>query len=127
VGEPRGGRRTPRHPSPGAPPGSRGRRMRRAITAAVVLALLALFTAGVYVAAQSVYFVGTNARGLVTLYSGFPYELPGGLKLYAKDYVSGVSASTLSARRRETLLDHSLRSEANAAELLRSLEQGELK
>ena len=93
----------------------------------IVLAVLALIAAGVYVTAQSVYFIGTNSRGLVTLYSGFPYELPGGLKLYAKDYVSGVSATTLSAQRRKTLLDHSLRSEADAAELVRSLELGELK
>ena len=91
-----------------------------------MLGVLALLAAGVYVAAQSVYFIGTNSRGLVTLYSGFPYELPGGVKLYSKDFVSGVSASTLSAQRRRTLLDHSLRSEADAAELVRSLELGEL-
>ena len=95
--------------------------------AGILFGLLALLAAGVYVGAQSVYFIGTNNRGLVTLYSGFPYELPGGLKLYAKDYVSGVSATTLSAQRRKTLLDHSLRSEADAAELVRSLELGELK
>ena len=120
--------RKPRQPSPGTPPRTRSRRrLRRAIAAGVVLGVLALIAAGVYVTAQSVYFIGTNSRGLVTLYSGFPYELPGGLKLYAKDYVSGVSASTLSARQRKTLLNHSLRSEADAAELLRSLELGELK
>jgi PPM family protein phosphatase len=128
AGEQRVSRRTPRHPSPGAPPRTRRRRrLRRAIAAGVVLGVLALIAAGVYVTAQSVYFIGTNSRGLVTLYSGFPYELPGGLKLYAKDYVSGVGASTLSAQRRRTLLDHSLRSEADAAELVRSLELGELK
>jgi protein phosphatase len=120
--------RSPRQPSPGAPPRPRRRRrLRRVLAAGAVLAVLALIAAGVYVTAQSVYFIGTNSRGLVTLYSGFPYELPGGLKLYAKDYVSGVSASTLSAQRRRTLLDHSLRSEADAAELVRSLELGELK
>jgi serine/threonine protein phosphatase PrpC len=124
--EQRVNRRTPRRPSPGAPPRTR-RRLRRAITAGVVLGVLALIAAGVYVTAQSVYFIGTNSRGLVTIYSGFPYELPGGLKLYAKDYVSGVGASTLSVQRRRTLLDHSLRSEADAAELVRSLELGELK
>jgi PPM family protein phosphatase len=122
------GPRIPRQPPPSAPPRTRRRRqLRRVIAAGVVVAVLALIAAGVYVTAQSVYFVGTNGRGLVTLYSGFPYELPGGLKLYAKDYVSGVSASTLTAQRRRTLLDHSLRSEADAAELVRSLELGELK
>ena len=117
--------RRPRQPPPSAPP--RRRRLRRVLAGAIALAVLALIAAGVYLAAQSVYFIGTNSRGLVTLYNGFPYELPGGVKLYSKDYVSGVSASTLSAQRRSTLLDHSLRSEANAAELVRSLELGELK
>jgi serine/threonine protein phosphatase PrpC len=121
-------RRRPRRPAPSAPPSARRRRrLRRALAAGVVLGVLALIAAGVYVTAQSVYFIGTNSRGLVTLYSGFPYELPGGLKLYGKDYVSGVSASTLSAQQRKTLLDQTLRSEADAGELVRSLELGELK
>jgi protein phosphatase len=127
-GEHRVNPRRPRQPSPDAPPHPRRRRrLRRVLVTGIVLAVLALIAAGVYVTAQSVYFIGTNSRGLVTMYSGFPYELPGSLKLYRKDYVSGVSASTLSAQRRKTLLDHSLRSEANAAELVRSLELGELK
>jgi hypothetical protein len=46
--------------------------------------------------------------------------------LYTSDYVSGVSASTLTPPRRRTLLDHSLRSEGNATALLRSLELGQL-
>ena len=92
----------------------------------IVLGVLALLAAGVYVGAQSVYFIGTNSRGLVTLFSGFPYELPGGVKLYSKDFVTGVSASTLSATTQRTLLDHSLRSEGDATELVRSLERGEL-
>lgn len=119
--------RQPRHPSLGAPPQARRkRRLRRAGTATVVLGVLALLGAGAYVASQSVFFIGTNSRGLVTLFSGFPYELPGGVKLYSKDFVSGVSASTLSAQRRRTLLDHSLRAEGNAIELIRSLELGQL-
>jgi len=119
--------RRPRHPSPGAPPRA-GRRgpLRRAGTVAIMLGVLALLGAGAYVASQSVYFIGTNNRGLVTLFSGFPYELPGGVKLYRKDFVSGVSASTLSAQRRRTLLDHSLRSEGDATELMHSLELGQL-
>jgi len=119
--------RRPRYPSPGAPPRA-GRRgpLRRAGTVAIMLGVLALLGAGAYVASQSVYFIGTNNRGLVTLFSGFPYELPGGVKLYRKDFVSGVSASTLSAQRRRTLLDHSLRSEGDATELMHSLELGQL-
>jgi PPM family protein phosphatase len=123
----RGGARQPRSPSSNAPARTRrGRGLRRVGAVTIVLAVLGLLGAGVYVAAQSVYFIGTNSRGLVTMFNGFPYELPGGLKLYSKDFVSGVSASTLSAERRRTLLDHSLRSEGDATDLMRSLELGQL-
>jgi serine/threonine protein phosphatase PrpC len=105
-----------------APP----RRLRRALPALVILAVLGLLAAGGYVASQSVYFIGTNGRGLVTIYQGFPYQLPGGIKLYNSYYVSGVGATTLSASRRGALLDHKLRSEGNAGALMHSLELEEL-
>jgi protein phosphatase len=85
-----------------------------------------LLAAGAYLALQSVYFIGTNQRGLVTMFRGVPYELPGGIELYSGDYVSGVSAATLPAARRQALLDHSLRSEGSAADLMRQLELGRL-
>ena len=87
---------------------------------------LGLIGSAAYLALQSVYFIGTNSRGLVTLYNGLPYRLPGGIPLYTSAYVSGVSASTIPAPRRRSLLDHSLRSESNAASLIRSLELGQL-
>jgi len=119
--------RRPRRPAPGTPPKARRKRgLRRAVTGAILLGVLALLGTGAYVASQSVYFIGTNSRGLVTLFNGFPYELPGGVKLYSQYFVSGVSASSLSAQRRRTLLDHSLRSEEDGAELVRSLELGQL-
>jgi serine/threonine protein phosphatase PrpC len=121
-------RRVPRLPdasTQGAAAPSR-RRWRRLGASMVVLALLAVVVGGVYMAQQSVYFIATNSRGLVTLYEGFPYELPGGIKLYSSQFVSGVSASQLSAERKRTLLDHTLRSQSNAEQLLRSLELGEL-
>ncbi len=116
--------RSPRRPSPprasaGAP---RGRSLRRAAVLASVLVVLGLLASGVYLGLQSIYFVGTNSRGLITLFQGVPYQLPAGVKLYSSQYVSGVSASTLAPARRRTLLDHSLRSESNAGELIRSLE-----
>ena len=118
--------RRPRAPT-SAPGGTRKRRrLRRLAPVAVALVVLGLLAAGAYLAAQSVYFIGTNARGLVTLYRGVPYQLPGGVKLYSSDYVSGVSASTLSPARRRTLLDHSLHSEAKATDLMHSLELGQL-
>jgi PPM family protein phosphatase len=117
--------RRPRQPeAPAQKP--RRSRARRLVGPLLALALLGIVVAGAWVASQSVYFIGTNSRGLVTLYRGVPYELPGGVKLYSSDFVSGVSAASLTAPRRHTLLDHSLRSENNATALMRSLELGQL-
>ncbi len=106
--------------------GPRGRRLRHAGGLAIALAVLAVLVAGGYLAIQSVYFIGTNKRGLVTLFRGLPYRLPAGLSLYSTEYVSGVGASTLNAHQRTTLLDHSWRSRSNAVELIHSLETGTL-
>ena len=119
-------RRLPRRPAARTVTAGRRLRLRRVLPALVVLTVLGLLAAGGYVAAQSVYFIGTNSRGLVTMYQGFPYELPGGIKLYSSYYVSGVGASTLSHTRRSTLLNHALRSEADAGSLIRGLELDEL-
>jgi protein phosphatase len=117
----------PRRPRSPAPEGGRRRRSpRRAAFAVALLVVLALIVAGGLLAMQSVYFIGTNRRGLVTLYQGVPFTLPGNVNLYSSRYVSGVSASTLTPQQRSTLLDHSLRSEGKAASLIRSLELDQL-
>jgi len=120
--------RLPRRPPPAGdrPPVRKRARLRRTGVTAAVLVVLGLIGSGAYLGLQSIYFIGTNSRGLVTLFQGVPYQLPAGLKLYSSQYVSGVSASTLTPERRRTLLDHSLRSEANAGALIRSLELGQL-
>jgi serine/threonine protein phosphatase PrpC len=121
--------RRPRLP-PSSPTSSTGgrwrRRLRRARPWVMVIVFLGLLASAAYLTLESVYFVGTNRRGLVTVFRGLPYELPGGIHLYAVEYVSGVSASTLPVDRRQALLDHSLRSEGDAAELMRQLELGQL-
>jgi PPM family protein phosphatase len=120
-------RRLPRRPP--ARPQARGRRLprvRRAGALVATLVALGIVGGGAYLALTSVYFIGTNARGLITLYRGVPFELPGNIALYSSDFVSGVSASTVAPERRHALLDHSLRSEGNAATLIRSLETGQL-
>jgi protein phosphatase len=91
-----------------------------------VLTVLGLLGGAGYLALQSVYFIGTNGRGLVTIFRGVPFQLPGNVPLFTRDYVSGVGAATLTPQRRQTLLDHSLRSEGNAAALIHSLELGQL-
>jgi PPM family protein phosphatase len=118
--------RRPRTPVPAEGMGRRTSHLRRALPALAVLVVLGLLAAGGYVASQSVYFIGTNSRGLVTMYQGFPYKLPGGIELYSSYYVSGVGASTLSPARRSRLLNHRLRSEGDAGSLLHSLELEEL-
>ncbi len=102
------------------------RRRRHTLPVLVALTVLGILAAGAYIASQSIYFIGTNSRGLVTLYQGFPYQLPGGIKLYSSYYTSGVAASALSPTQRHNLLDHTLRTETNAGTLMHSLELEEL-
>jgi PPM family protein phosphatase len=119
--------RSPRVPRSGeAPVPRRRRRLRHAKALTFSLVVLGLIGAGAYLALQSVYFIGTNSRGFVTMFEGLPYKLPGNLTLYSSQYVSGVSASTLSPQRRRSLLNHSLRSETDAGSLIRSLELEQL-
>ncbi|HVR04963.1 MAG TPA: Stp1/IreP family PP2C-type Ser/Thr phosphatase [Solirubrobacteraceae bacterium] len=118
--------RRPRQPAPASAVPGRHRRWRRVLPLVVALGVLALLLAGAYVAMQSVYFLGANGRGLVTMYQGVPYELPGGVKLYSSYYVSGVSASSLGAHRREELLAHTLRSEGSAGSLIHDIELEDL-
>jgi protein phosphatase len=121
--------RSPRAPAVASSPQAlarRRKRLRRLGALAVALAIVGVLAAAAYLALQRVYFVGTNNRGLVTLFRGLPLRLPGNIDLYSSEYVSGVSASTLTTQRRRTLLDHSLRSEGDAASLIRSLELGQL-
>jgi PPM family protein phosphatase len=105
-------------------PRRRRRRWRAVVIALIVLALLAGATVGAVAAIRSVYFVGQDERGLVTLYRGVPYELPLGIDLFDSQYVSSVPARTLTPLQRRRLLDHQLRSREDAADLVRGLERG---
>jgi PPM family protein phosphatase len=93
------------------------------LIATLVLAVLAGGTAGAVAGVHRVYFVGSD-RGLVTLYRGVPYELPFGIDLYQKRYVSSVPATALSPTERRRLLDHQLRSKEDATDVVRKLERG---
>jgi PPM family protein phosphatase len=120
--------RTPRPPRVGyqrpAP-----KRRRPWVTALKVFAVLALIVvligSGGLIAAQSVYFVGTDDDGFVTLYSGLPYSLPG-VDLYSTEFISGVPAQELSPRVLRTVTEHKLRSHDDAVDLIRQLEQGDI-
>ncbi len=116
----------------GRPPGSAGERKRGRRYAKPLAALLAvvvvlfLVLGGGYLASRQLYFLGTNDQGIVTVYRGLPYDLPGGIRLYETFYVSGVPASVVPADRRRTVLNHHLRSQSDAASLVRSVELGQL-
>jgi len=119
--------RLPRLPGERAT-GERRRGPVRKVLRGLVWFLIVLFpfAAGGYIATQAVYFVGADDDGFVTVYKGVPYELPGGLKMYSENFVSGVPVRTLPARARKTVTAHKLRSLEDANDLVREIERGEL-
>jgi protein phosphatase len=114
------------------PPGQeegqpRRSRLRRAVIAlAVTAAIVVPVGLAGWLAIGSVYFIGSGPQGFVAVYRGLPYELPLGVDLYSRAYVSGVSLGAVGEQRRAQLLDHTLRSREDAADLVRRLEIGEL-
>ncbi len=117
---------SPQRPS-AAPPRRRPRRFAKPLAAAIAAVIvLSLIGAGGYLATRQLYFIGTNAQGIVTIYRGLPYDLPAGVHLYETFYVSGVPASLVPADRRSALLDNRLRSQSDASSLVRDLELGQL-
>jgi PPM family protein phosphatase len=128
----------PRRIEPAAPgtrrlqprPPTTVRRERRFVTplAALLSAVivLGLIGTGGYLASRQLYFVGTNSKGIVTIYRGFPYSLPFGVPLYETYYVSGVPAQVVPAARRSQLLNNNLRSQSDATSLVMDLEQGKI-
>ena len=130
----RGGRAVKRTPRPArrlAPRmprrGDRPRRRRRRITlAAVLVTVVAILAIAVLLAAQSIYFVNTDANGQVTVFNGLPYTLPLGIRLYTPYFVSGVTVDELSPVERSRLFNNQLRSQASATALVGQLELGKI-
>jgi serine/threonine protein phosphatase PrpC len=109
-----------------APERKRRRYIKPLAALIATLIVLALIGGGGYLASRQLYFLGTNSQGIVTVYRGFPYDLPGGIRLYETYYVSGVPAADLPADRRAALLNHKLRSQSDATSLINTLERGQL-
>jgi protein phosphatase len=114
----------PRRPEPEAP--RKPRRGRRVASLLAVLTIVVLIGVGAWIGSRAVFFVGTNSNGIVTVYRGLPFELPGGIHLYETYYTSGVPASELAAERRKRILDNRLRSKSDASDLVRKLELGQV-
>jgi serine/threonine protein phosphatase PrpC len=107
------------------PVSARRLRFTKPVAATVaVLAVLFLVGGGGYLATRQLYFIGTNAQGIVTIYRGLPYDLPAGIPLYETYFVSGVPASLVPSDRRSEFFDNQIRSESAAVNLVRELELG---
>ncbi len=124
--------RPPSRPAGRSEPAAAGRRRgpkRFVRTLAMLLTVsivVGLILAGGYLASRQLFFVGTNAQGVVTIYRGLPYDLPLGIRLYETFYVSGVPADIVPAARRPKLFNHQLRSQNDAVSLVRTAELGQL-
>ena len=109
------------------PPPTRRRRYAKPLAAVLAtLIVLCLIGAGGWLASRQLYFIGTNAQGIVTIYRGLPYELPAGILLYQTFYVSGVPAALVPVDRRAALFNHHLRSQSDASTLVHDLELGKV-
>jgi PPM family protein phosphatase len=91
-----------------------------------VVIVVALIAAGGYLASRQLYFIGTDSHGIVTIYRGFPYDLPAGIHLYETYVVSGVPAALVPPDRRGQFFNNQLRSQSDALNLVRELELGQV-
>jgi protein phosphatase len=118
--------RTAPPPKRAAPPPS-GRRGRLVKPLIVVAVLLALFGTAAFVAMRGVFFVGLDASRTVTIYRGLPYIAPFGIKLFTRNYTSGVRIDQVPVDRQRTFTNHKLRSLDDATDLVKQLETGTIR
>ncbi|HKZ13896.1 MAG TPA: Stp1/IreP family PP2C-type Ser/Thr phosphatase [Solirubrobacterales bacterium] len=108
-----------------AKPGKRRKRVRRAASAIALLAVIGAIIFGATYGLHHAWFLGTDDAGRVTLYRGIPYELPFGIKLYSERYSAPVQTEALPERRQDAVTSHSVRSHADAVQLLEEIERGQ--
>jgi serine/threonine protein phosphatase PrpC len=118
--------RTPERDGTEGPPVRHRRRGKLVAALVAVLAVLLLVGGGGYLATRQLYFVGTNAQGIVTIYRGLPYDLPAGIPLYETYFESGVPAQVVPPDRRQRIFNNDLRSQSDAVNLVRSIELGKV-
>jgi serine/threonine protein phosphatase PrpC len=101
---------------------TRRRRGRPVRAALVTVLLVGLLCVGAVAGARRLFFLGTNDQGVITLYRGLPYDGPLGVSLYGEEYASAVPAASLQPVLRSRILDHQLRDQRDATDLVRRLE-----
>ena len=104
-------------------PAQRPSRARRALKVLVVLVVVAAIVTGGVLGARSVYFLGTDEGGRLSLYRGLPYDLPLGVELYSEVYSTPTRVDSLPEDRRDEATNHELRSRDDAADLIANLEE----
>jgi len=98
------------------------RRRRRILGWVVAAAAAIVIIGGGFLAARSVYFLGTDQDGNVALYRGLPYTLPLGVSLYSKQESIPVQVGTLSEDRQQAVTGHTLRGKGDATDLVNDIE-----
>jgi len=93
-------------------------RRRRFLGWAVAILAAVVVIGGGFLAARSIYFLGTDERGDVALYRGLPYSLPLGISLYSKQYSIPVQEGTVSEDRQRAVTGHTWRSHGDATDLI---------
>jgi PPM family protein phosphatase len=96
----------------------------RTVVAVIGVGVLALaLAAGTLVGLRQSHFIGADTgTGRVAVYQGVPFDLPFGVHLYHVVYESTVSYAALTARQRQTLFDHTLRTDSSAMAALHPYE-----
>lgn len=105
---------------------SQTKRSRRWVGGVIISGVILIAIAGAIIGSLNVYFLGTNDKGLVTVYRGLPYELPLGLNMYTRDYVTTTPANDLDPATKQQVLDHTLRARSDALDLARQVERDQL-
>jgi PPM family protein phosphatase len=101
----------------------RGSGLRTAIAVVGIGVLAVVLAAGALFGLRQSHFIGADTRtGRVAVFQGVPFDLPFGVRLYHVVYESTLSYATLTPRQRQTLFDHTLRSESGAIKALHPYE-----
>jgi len=108
-----------------ARPGRRRRIVRRVVGLLALLVVIGAIVFGATYGLRHAWFLGTDDAGRVTLYRGVPYELPFGIKLWSEKYSAPIQTDSLPERRQDAVTGHSVRSHADATELLEEIERGQ--